>query len=179
MVEVEHVEIDKLDLPEPPKHQHRIRQVALATPDMSRLIDFYGQLLSQPEPRHIGKWFGFSGEKLDKVSGLAGSKIEMAWFQTRNLELELIEYRSHPTSSDVTPRPIDALGYNMIVFDAVNLEKAAQRLKEAGGQLVTGPVEFLGTPTVFGRDPDGNLIGLQETAQSNPFSSKHFPNNGT
>ncbi len=176
--EIEHVDVDKLDLPEPPKNEYRIRHVSLATPDMSRIVDFYAQLLSQPKPRRAGRWLKLSGEKLDKVSGQPNSKIEMAWFQTRNLELEIIEYVSHPTDQDAAPRALSDTGYNMIVFDVTDINKATQRFTEAGGTILGEPEDFFGTPTTFGRDPDGNLIGLQVSASNQPYSSKHFADNG-
>jgi len=175
--EVEHVDLAALDLPEPPKHKHRIRHVSLATPDMDRLIDFYSAFLGGQQPRRVGRFWSLSGEKLDKMSGEKDSEIEMAWFQIRNLELELIQYHSHPKDKKVQPRPIDALGYNMIMFDVSELDEAKKRLENAGGSIVGKPVAMDGGQMQFGRDPDGNLLGLQKIPASAIFSSQNFANN--
>lgn len=176
--EIEHVDVSKLELPEPPKNRYRIRHVSLATPDIDRIVDFYAAFLDQHSPRRVGKWMAVSSEKIDKVSGLKDSKVEMAWFQVRNLELEIFQYHSHPTRDLETPRPVDAPGYNMIVFDVSDMTAARKRLVDAGGTVVTesGPMD--GGEIMFGRDPDGNLIGLQTSASDAVVSSQNFENNG-
>ncbi|MEO1045674.1 MAG: VOC family protein [Pseudomonadota bacterium] len=178
VAEVEHVDVAKLELPEPPKNSYRIRQVSLATPNIDRLVDFYAAFLNQHEPRRVGQWFSVSGEKVDKVSGLPGSELEMAWFQIRNLELEIFQYHSHPTEDVETPRPVDALGYNMIVFDVSDMQAARKRLVDAGGTVVTEPGPMDGGQIMFGRDPDGNLLGLQKLDKASVFSSSNFADNG-
>lgn len=177
--EIEHVDVEKLELISPPKHQHRIRHVSLATPDIDRLVDFYTAFLNQPGPRRAGQWMSISAEKVDKVSGLPGSELEMAWFQIRNLELEMFQYHSHPTEDLKEPRPVDALGYNMIVFDVSDMDAARKRLVDAGGTIVSEPAPMDGGQIMFGRDPDGNLLGLQAVAKGSVFSSQNFKDNGT
>lgn len=178
MFEVEHVDVAALDLPEPPKNDYRIRHISLSTPDMNRIVKFYSVLLEEPNPRRAGRFFGFSNEKIDKVSGLEGSKIKMSWFQVRNLELEIIEYVSHPVEAPVEPRPLDALGYNMIVFDVKDINKARSLFEKAGGKIVSDVAPMMGGDIVFGRDPDGNLIGLQKVSSASVVSSKNFSGNG-
>ncbi len=179
IVEIEHVDFSALDLPEPPKNNYRIRHVSLATPNMDRLVTFYAELLQQHEPRRVGSWLKLSGENLDKVSGQPGSEIEMAWFQIRNLELEIIQYHSHPTQLPGQPRALNAPGYNMIVLDVSSLEEARERFESAGGTIEGEATTFVGAPTLFGRDPDGNLIGMQVSTADATISAKNFANNGT
>ena len=180
IAEIEHVDITKLDLPKPPKNQHRIRHVSLATPNIDRLVDFYAVFLDQPSPRRGGRWpfTRSSSEKGDNVSGLKGGKAEAAWFQVRNLELEMFQFHSHPTKDLAKPRPIDAHGYNMIVFDVADMKLAREQFLRAGGKIVTeaGPMD--GGQIMFGRDPDGNLIGLQTAPTNAMVSSRNFKNNG-
>ena len=179
MFEVEHVDIAALNLDTPPKNNYRIRHVSLGTPDIDRAVKFYATLLDQKKPRRVGRWFKVSGENVDKVSGLADSKLEFAWFQIRNLELELIQYHSHPTVTPSEPRPIDALGYNMIVFDVADLALARDKLMAAGGTIVSEQQAMDGGQIMFGRDPDGNLLGFQVVASDATVSSQNFENNGT
>ncbi|MEO1041026.1 MAG: VOC family protein [Pseudomonadota bacterium] len=176
--EIEHVDVSQLDLDEPPKNTHRIRHVALATPDLDRAVAFYSILFDEPNPRYIGRLGGFSGENIDKVSGLEGSKIKMAWFQARNLELEISQYVSHPTEVPHDPRPLDALGLGMIVYDVNSVEAARERLIEAGARSVTEIISADGGQIVFARDPDGNLLGFQKVPSTSVFSSQHFADNG-
>ncbi|MEM1189363.1 MAG: VOC family protein [Pseudomonadota bacterium] len=180
VVELEHVDVEQLALPAPPKNQYRIRQVALATPDMDRLTDFYSVLLGQPKFRSFGKWFfmRLKGEKFDNVAGLDGGAAEAAWFQVRNLELEIFQFHSHPTQDLETPRPLEALGYNMIVFDVSDMAEARELFLRAGGTIVTEPAPMDGGEIMFGRDPDGNLLGLQQSPAEALVSSRIFKNNG-
>ncbi len=178
MIEVEHVDVGALNLSSPPKNTHRMRHIALVTQDIGRAVRFYGKFLEQPRPRRLGRFFSLRGEKLDKVSGLPGSKLKMVFFQVRNMELEISQYVSHPIDPPTEPRPIDANGYNMIVFDVRDLGSASAHFAASGGSLVGGPVDFLGEQTQFGRDPDGNLIGLQATSADSDYSAKNFADNG-
>lgn len=179
LYEVEHVDVEALDLPEPPPNDYRIRHISLATPDMEAAVEFYAVLFSEPEPRWVGRLLSLRGENLDAVSGLPDSKIQMAWFQSRNLELELIQYESHATERPESPRPFDALGYNLIVFDVSDLEAARARVSQAGGQVLNELTDVPGGLGFLARDPDGNLLGFQKVAAVSELSSAQFSGNGT
>lgn len=176
--EVEHVDLEKLDLDTTPTNNYRIRHVSLATPDIDRLVEFYSVLLEDPKPRRAGKLRAIAGESVDKVSGLPGSKLMMAWFPVRNLELEIIQYVSHPTEKPSNPRSLEALGYNMIVFDVVALDAAREKLIAAGGSVVTDPEPMDGGEIMFGRDLDGNLLGFQVASPDMAVSSQNFKDDG-
>lgn len=178
VTEIEEVDVAELNLPTPAKNQFRVRHVSLATPDVVRLKNFYSAFLGGQEPRHVGKTIKVSGEAVDQVNGLTGSKIEMAWVQLRNLEIEMFQYHSHQVSLPDEPRPVEALGYNMIVFDVSNIEAAQKRLTESGGIIISSVSDLDGGEIVFGRDPDGNLIGLQTLPSDSVFSAQNFPDNG-
>jgi predicted enzyme related to lactoylglutathione lyase len=179
MFEVEHVDITQLDLDAPPNNDYRIRHVALSSPDIDRLVEFYSVLLEQKNPRRFGNWFLLSGEKIEKMSGLSDAKLKMAFFQVRNMELEIAQYVSHPTEIPAEPRPIDALGHNMIMFDVADMAAARDKLMVAGGKVVIEPTMMDGGQTMFGRDPDGNLLGFQTLDASSPLSAQNFEGNGT
>lgn len=177
IVEIEHVDVAALNLETPPKNDRRIRHISLATPDIDRAVDFYAHLLQEEVPRRTG-WFNPSGEAVDMVTGQADSELKFAWFQVRNLELEIIQYVSHPTEKTVDPRPIDGLGYNMIVFDVSDMVVARDRLLAAGGVIVSEGKKLDDESIIFARDPDGNLLGFQKLPDQSPLSSQNFLNNG-
>jgi catechol 2,3-dioxygenase-like lactoylglutathione lyase family enzyme len=178
LFEVEHVDVEALKLPEPPKNDYRIRHVSLATSDMDRMVEFYSTLLETQNPRRAGTLINLSGEKLDKISGEPGSKIEMAWFQVRNIELEIIQYHNPKATALKTPRPFDALGYNSIVFDVADMQAAKTLLLKAGGTIVSEQQPMDGGQILFGRDLDGNLLGFQVISSESPLSSQNFTGNG-
>ncbi|MEM7360854.1 MAG: VOC family protein [Pseudomonadota bacterium] len=178
MFEIEHVDVAKLDLPEPPKNKYRFRHIALASPDIDRLVKFYSVLLEYENPRRLGRLFAMSGEKFDDVSGLSDAALKMAFFDVRNMELEIAQITSHPTDSPTSPRPLDALGYNMIVFDVTDLAAAKEKLLAAGGSVITEPTAMDGGQIFFGRDIDSNLLGFQVLEAGSPLSAQNFADNG-
>jgi catechol 2,3-dioxygenase-like lactoylglutathione lyase family enzyme len=178
MVEIEHVDVAALNLPTPPKNNFRIRHVSLATNDMDRAVGFYSTLLETKNPRRAGHLIKLKGDKVDKISGFEGSQLEMAWFQVRNLELELIQYYNPAPVLTAEPRPIDALGYNMIVFDVVSLAAAKEKLLLAGGTIVSEPKTNADEQIIYARDLDGNLLGFQALAKQSVYSAKNFEDNG-
>lgn len=172
--EVEHIDFNENSRPK--KYDYRIRHISLASPDIDRMVEFYSTLMEQPEPRRLGP---LAGEAFDKVSGYPGTSMQMAWFQTHNLELEIVEYMSHPPQQLTKPRPVDALGYNMIVFDVLSIAAAREKLLAAGGSIVTETEQMDGGEIFFGRDPDGNLLGFQVVSSEATVSSQNFEDNGT
>jgi catechol 2,3-dioxygenase-like lactoylglutathione lyase family enzyme len=178
LVEIEEVDVSALELEKPPSNDYRLRQISLATANMDRIIAFYSILFEEQNPRRIGKWIQLSGDKIDSISGLPDSEIEMAWFQTRNLELEIVQYHSHPPLTEQVTRPIDSHGYNLIMFEVSDLNKTRSMLQKANADIVLDSENFDGLPTVFARDPDGNLLGFQVSDAASLLSAAKFANNG-
>ena len=179
MYEFEHVDISKLDLPKPPKNNYRIRHVALATPDFDRTVEFYSILLEQEQPRRLGRIINLQGENFDSVSGLPDTKLKMAFFQVRNMELEIAQYISHPTTLPDNPRPLDAPGFAMIVFEVEDMVAAKQLLISAGGKIVSEAAPMDDGQIMIARDLDGNLLGFQKIPEISVFSSQNFDGDGT
>jgi catechol 2,3-dioxygenase-like lactoylglutathione lyase family enzyme len=177
MFEVEHIDFSAISRPR--KNDYRIRHVSLATPAMAPMVAFYSTLMEEPEPRRSGIGGTLGGDQFDQVSGLPGTQLEMAWFQVRNLELEIIQYHSHPTEQPAQPRPLQATGYNMVMFDVGDLAAAEALVREAGGTVVSDTLAMDGGEAFFARDPDGNLLGFQRLPQTSVFTSRNFPDNGT
>ena len=158
MFEVEHLDLEALNLKQPARYDRRIRHVSISTPDIDRSVEFYSLLLGESKPRRADR---MSSPRIDEVSGLEDVEMSMAWFQVGNLELEIVQYWSHPTELPDTPRPIDAPGYNMIVLDVTDIDDARKRVLSSGGTIVSELDDMDGCPVLFARDRDGNLLGLQ------------------
>lgn len=175
LFEIEHITTAKV--PEAARAafpERAIRHISLATPDMSRAVAFYSSLLGQPKPRRAGEPDGFGGPQFDAVSGLPSTRIKMAWFQVGNLELELIQYLSHPPEDPADPRPLDAVGYNMVVFEVNDIDAVKQRVLDAGGALVSKQRATEQGKVLFARDLDQNLIGFLQTEPDSPYSTTRF-----
>jgi predicted enzyme related to lactoylglutathione lyase len=147
---------------------YRMRHVAIVVADIDRTVAFYTALLGrQPRERRSN----LVNKTLDVTSDLDNVKLDVAWYNVNNLELEIWEYLNHPVTAPVSPRPLEALGYNMIVLDVSNADMAAAKLVEAGGALIAKSAPMDGGRMAFGRDPDGNLIGLFEVEAGSPYSA--------
>lgn len=174
LFEVEHIALGRITNDRLAPGFQRLRHISLGTSDIDRLVTFYGTLLGVERPRRAGAPKGLAGEAFDQVSGLPGTRMLMAWVPTPNLEIELTQYLSHPPEMRDNPRPLDSLGYNMVVFDVTDLEAAKHRLLAAGGTVTTHPVPTRGGTIFFGRDPDLNLLGFQVVSSDSPLSSARF-----
>jgi catechol 2,3-dioxygenase-like lactoylglutathione lyase family enzyme len=159
MVEVE--QIMRADLP----FEHRMRHVAVAVSDIDRTVTFYTALLGKP-PRE--RRSNLVNQTLDTTADMDNLKLDVAWYQLGDFELEVWEYVNPPAAPLAAPRPVDAPGYSMIVFDVANLDGALVRISEAGGVLVSKPAPMDGGRIAFARDLDGNLLGLQEAPETSP-----------
>ncbi len=175
IIEIEEVDVAALNLPKPPKNNYRIRHISLASPDIERSAKFYASLLQVTNGRRGGP---SSGVGTDKVTGKKDSELLFAWFQVRNLELEVIQYASHPTKLPEKPRPLDASGFNMVVFDVSDMAAARKLLVASGGTVVLENQTLDGADVMFARDPDGNLLGFQQLTKDDPLSALNFKNNG-
>ena len=151
---------------------YHMGHVAIATSDIERTVNFYSKLLGKP-PRE--RRFNLANKTLDLVSELDGVKLNVAWYEINNLELEVWQYLNPPPTPRAKPRPLTALGYNVIVLDVADTDAAGRLLVEAGGTIASKPASMDGARIVFGRDPDGNLIGLQTPTVGSAFSVATLP----
>ena len=172
-IEVEHMDLDLGDRAGTNlrKVDHRLGHINIATPDIEGLLKFYSSFLDIKEPRRTGL---MSGKQFDRVAGHDGVNLKMAWFPIGTFELEISQYLSRPTELPKPPRPIDALGYNMVVLDVGDSTAAAEKLTAAGGTIVDEPATMDGGKIVFAHDPDGNLLGLLEAPKEALVSTSRF-----
>jgi catechol 2,3-dioxygenase-like lactoylglutathione lyase family enzyme len=147
---------------------YRMRHVAIVVADIDRTVAFYTALLAR-EPRE--RRSNLVNKTLDVTGDLDNVKLDVAWYNLNNLELEVWEYLSHPVTTPTKPRPLEALGYNMIVLDVLDADRAAAKLVEAGGKLEMKAAAMDGGRMAFGRDPDGNLLGLFQVDEASPYSA--------
>lgn len=164
MIEIEQLLLENLTF------DHRMRHVAIASLDIDRTVAFYTAVLGKaPRERRSN----LVNKTLDVTASIDDLKLDVAWFQVGNLELEIWEYLNPVPMPATEARPLEALGHNMIVFDVSNTAVALQRLQDAGGLRVASPSPIDGGEIAFGRDPDGNLIGFfQPGSDGSPFSTR-------
>ena len=145
--------------------------VALVSPDLDRLVEFYGLLLNAEPSRRTNR---ASGPTFDEVADYDDVMIRAAWFDVGNMILEMWQFVNPSTPEPKQPPAFEALGYNKVAFEVSDLEKEVERLSEQG-------IEFLaplgssedGLETSL-RDPDGNLVSLIQPQEKTGRSVRHL-----
>lgn len=139
-----------------------INHVGLATADLDRMIAFYRDVLGF-EVRGGSEWR--DSILVDSIVGVPGSAARSAVLAAGNVYLEIFQYLSPATpATGVARQPFDR-GYTHICIDVSDIDAECARLTEAGVRFNRAPphAEMSGLKAIYGRDPDGNIIELQET----------------
>jgi catechol 2,3-dioxygenase-like lactoylglutathione lyase family enzyme len=141
-----------------------IHHVAISTGDMERSLKFYRDLLGL-EVIMEGGWESGSPESqmAEKINALKAPAAKMALLKTGNAMIEIFEYSSPQPKSGDPNRPVCDHGITHICLDVTDLDAEYDRLK-AAGMTFHCPPQMLGrsVKTTYGRDPDGNVVELQE-----------------
>ena len=99
----------------------------------------------------------------DRVAGLSGSAARSAVVRVGNAMIELYEWSAPtPLSADPERRVCDH-GITHICLDVIEIDAEYKRLKAAGVPFHCEPQKVgKGVRCTYARDPDGNVIELQE-----------------
>ena len=147
-----------------------VHHTAISTGNLDRALAFYRDLLGF---RVIFEFAWPAGtEVADKITGLRNSAARAAMLHAGNAVIELFQYES-PTPQPGDPqRPVADHGITHICLDVKDLEAEYERLKAAGMTFHCPPQDIGGgMKTTYGRDPDGNVIELQEiTDEQSPIA---------
>ena len=141
-----------------------VHHIALATPDLDRLSRWYIEVLGF-EPVMRSEWR--DRPIVDRMIGLDGSAARQVMLKAGNAYVEMFEYSAPEGRPNDPPRDPCDHGYTHFCLDVVDIEAEYDRLS-AAGMTFAGPLptaeEMGGSPlrAIYGRDPDGNIIELQE-----------------
>ena len=153
-----------------------IHHIGLSTPDIDRLVSFYRDVMGF-EVVMTSQWR--DREIIDRMVGLSGSAARQVMVKAGNAFLELFEYESpvpRPATSDRNPADH---GYTHFCIDVVDIDAEYERLSANGMTFHAPPPtsDELGHSrlrAIYGRDPDGNIIELQEVLDpAVPFALDH------
>lgn len=138
-----------------------IHHVAISTPDIDRLRNFYVDQLGFEAIAEL-EWP--QGTTIsDTVQRLQNSSARLAMLRLGNAYLELFHYRSPTPVAGNPSRPVCDHGITHICLDVAGVDREYQRLKALGMEFHSEP-QWVSDDcrTVYGRDPDGNVVELQE-----------------
>jgi len=150
-----------------------VHHIAVSTGDLDRLVDFY--------TTHLGfdvvmetQWR--DRPVIDAIVGLRNSAARQTMLRAGNTHIEVFQYESPVGTPNDPDRPASDHGYTHFCLDVADIDAEYERLTAAGMTFhcAPHPIEKMGSGkirAVYGRDPDGNLIELQEILDpSLPFA---------
>lgn len=152
-----------------------IHHVALNTGNFDAMLDFYSRAFGF-EP--VGEQFSWRDSSfVDSVVGVEGSAARTVMLKAANIYLELFEYFA-PEGRDAPQRPFDR-GYTHFCVDTDDIEADYDRLVAAGMRFPRAvPDESGGIRAIYGNDPDGNVIELQQLTETHVFALERLTPNG-
>lgn len=143
-----------------------IHHVSVHVRDLDRMARFYREAFGFEE---VGERFGWDAgqEKLDQILDVPGSAAQGVMLRAGTCYIELFQFSAPAPESTRPLRPYDR-GYTHFCVDVTDIEKEYVRLKSLG--MTFGhpePIDMGHVKTVYGRDPEGNVIEVQQCMPDN------------
>lgn len=146
-----------------------IHHVAISTPDAARLSAFYCDVLGF-EPAFDQTWRQGSAVA-DAILGLDGTAARQVLLRAPGVYLELFEFHAPPPRPRDPARPVCDHGITHLCLDIEDLDAAYARLRGLGVPFHSPPQDLGGgVRTCYARDPDGNVVELQQLAAGHPLA---------
>ena len=136
-----------------------IHHVAVNVRDFDRMLKFYVEAFGF-EPTHKPMAWR-NNARIDAAIDVTSSAGRSAVLRAGTCYFEIFEY-AEPKPNVTTPlRPFDR-GYTHFCVDVTDVAAACERLKTYGMTFHGDPVDFGPARAIYGRDPEGNIIEIQE-----------------
>lgn len=146
-----------------------IHHVALHTAQFDRMKTFYETAFGFVPLTEPGGWE--NSPEIDRAIGVPGSKARTVMMRAGRVCMEIFEYASPPAREGRPLRPNDH-GYTHFAVDVDDLDAVYDSLVAAGmrfgdNQPITGADR--GIKAVYGYDPDGNVIEVQQLSRDHAY----------
>jgi len=139
-----------------------IHHTAISTGDFERSLRFYRDLLGFEEV-FSSNW-DVGTEMADKITGLKDSSARLVMLKAGNAFIELFQYKTPSPKPAEAARPVCDHGITHICLQVTDIDAEYERLKAAGMTFHCPPQDAGGgIRATYGRDPDGNVVELLET----------------
>ena len=150
-----------------------IHHVAVHVHDLDRMVNFYKEAFGF---ELVGDEFSWHNEAmLDQILDVPGSAARGCMLRAGTCYMELFQFSAPEPVSTRPLRPFDK-GYTHFCVDVTNIEYEYERLRALG--MTFGhphPLDAGHVKTIYGRDPEGNVIELQQTAKECGFRLDKLP----
>ncbi|CAN5274648.1 VOC family protein [soil metagenome] len=149
-----------------------VHHIAIVTDDLEVMTRFYCDILGGTIA--FESHWKVGSPKIDAIIGVSGTSATLTMVRLGNAYIELFKYHE-PESARRDGEPVVwQKGLRHICFDVVDVEAEYERLRTVGvhfdGTLQTAAL----ARTVYGRDPEGNILEFQETLGAGPFLLPEF-----
>lgn len=140
-----------------------IHHVAIHTPDIDRLRSFYEKAFDFEAVGEEANLADFPEAAL--ITGVEGAAARTVMMKAENCFIELFQW-SFPEGRPFQPLGPQDHGYTHFCVDVVDIDAEYERLCQLGMTFVhPSAVRFGPYGSVYGRDPDGNLIEILEAPE--------------
>jgi catechol 2,3-dioxygenase-like lactoylglutathione lyase family enzyme len=147
--------------------------VAIHVRDMDRMMKFYKDAFGFEV---VGEPFSWSNDAfIDKIVDIKGSAARGAMLRAGTCYVEIFQY-SAPAPAVKQPLQGFDKGYTHFCVDVTDIENEYVRLKGLGMTFSQpAPIDVGHVKSIYGRDPEGNLIEIQQTAEHCDFRMDRLP----
>jgi glyoxylase I family protein len=145
-----------------------IHHVAVHTANFDLMVKFYREAFGfTPAIDEMG-WK--NDAKIDQAIGVEGSAVRTVMLKAGNCYLEVFEYFAPKGRNDAPLAPQDR-GYTHFCVDTTDIAAEYKRLAALGMKFAhTEPLDFGQIKAVYGKDPEGRIIEIQQVAADFAFS---------
>ncbi|WP_317933137.1 VOC family protein [Halioxenophilus sp. WMMB6] len=140
-----------------------IHHIAVHVHDMERMIEFYRAAFGfEPIASRPHAWA--NDNNMDNIIGIKGSVGKVTTLKAGSCYLEMFEF-TQPEPGSRQAKAANDKGYTHFSVDVINIEAEMARLAGLGMSFHRAtPVANMGVvKSIYGKDPEGNIIELQET----------------
>jgi glyoxylase I family protein len=150
-----------------------IHHVAVHVRDMTKMMQFYRDAFGFEV---VGEPFSWeNSEFIDRIVDVPNSAARGAMLRAGTCYMELFQYSAPKPTVSQALQPFDK-GYTHFCVDCTDIEREFERLKGLGMTFSQpGPIDVGHVKSIYGRDPEGNLIELQQTAPHCDFPLNKLP----
>jgi glyoxylase I family protein len=151
--------------------------IAISVPNLDKAINFYCDLLGMEQ---VGRFSWEVNSEMsagaDLVLAVKGTAADAVHLKCQNLLIEIFEFKAGNPAPQDPNRPVIDHGLTHFCFAVKDLDMEYDRLKAAGMRFHSAPVQVgQGARTVYGRDPFGNVVELEEVEGRENPSAPPYP----
>ncbi len=144
----------------------RLKHINIVARDADALATFYTTVFGCSERRPPATLWG---DDIDKGMGLSRARVYSVWLTFPGNDSPFLEIHQHADAFQAEEPPVDRPGYGHLAFEIPDIQATYASILRAGGRAL-GEVTNLGDVqrpllAVYVRDPEGNIIELEQTPE--------------